>query len=105
MLKKYGIVNDISDWDHSSVDMLVGYWVKDVPYVWIGSNDYKECERLYVNPPPKIRKQLNRINCGWMSNYFKVWSADDIFPSNKRVNGKVWKPSEKTIKDKFVIIE
>src|SRR5579863_5336015 len=33
------------------IDSLVGFWIGEMPYIWIPNEDYKECKRFYLFNP------------------------------------------------------
>src|SRR3989344_7830744 len=32
------------------IDNILGYWIKDIPYIWIGDKEISKCYRLYLSP-------------------------------------------------------
>lgn len=49
------IINHIgmNDWDYE-----IGHWLKDVPYVWYNSDDWRTCSRVYILPSIKIFQNI-----------------------------------------------
>jgi hypothetical protein len=33
------------------IDILVGFWIGEMPYIWISNENYKECKRFYLFNP------------------------------------------------------
>lgn len=52
-----------------SIDAEVGFWVKDLPYVFKNGENVENSERKYLQVFPEFDK-IKRKECNWVSRYF-----------------------------------
>jgi ubiquinone/menaquinone biosynthesis C-methylase UbiE len=91
-------------------DNQCGFWIHDLPYVWIEGKKLESCKRYYIldqdtlilhNNKIKKIEDLNEeeiyipnINClpthkGWAKNYFLISTFKDLSSKDIRVNGSI----------------
>jgi hypothetical protein len=83
--KRYDIRNTYFPGDIPSLlidmkyDRELNYHIDELIYVWVGSNNWKECERIYIYP--KNFLNFNTEKCSEIKNYFKImYSEENIIP-------------------------
>lgn len=55
------------------IDSLVGFWIRDVPYVFENKGLAEESIRKYMQSFPEFDKiRYNPTDCAWVTNYFRT---------------------------------
>lgn len=76
------------------LDTFLGFWLEDVPYVYIEGADETTTYRYYITPKGRPINRNLSDSCSWVSNFFMTISLFEVYRYRNdkqgeiRINGK-----------------